>query len=48
MIYRQPVTLEAGQPFTLSAYVKTSGLSGGGAFVRIVPGASGAFTAGDQ
>ena len=45
VIYRQPVTLEAGQPFTLSAYVKTSGLSGGGAFVRIVPAASGAFTA---
>ena len=45
VIYRQPVTLEAGQPFTLSAYVKTSGLSGGGAFVRIVPAASGAFAA---
>ncbi len=45
VIYRQPVTLEAGQPFTLSAYVKTSGLSSGGAFVRIVPAASGAFAA---
>ena len=44
VIYRQQVALEAGKAFTLSAYVKTSGLNGN-AFLRIVPASSGAFTA---
>ena len=45
VIYRQQVALEAGTPFTLSAYVKTDGLTGGGAFLRIKPVTAGAFTA---
>ncbi len=45
VIYRQEVPLEAGTAFTLSAYVKTDSLTGGGAFLRIRPVTAGAFEA---
>ena len=45
VLYRQQVALEAGQDFTLSAYLKTASLTNGGAFLRIRPVTSGAFTA---
>ena len=37
-IYRQLLEVEAGTPFTFSAYVKTSALNNGGAFLRIIDG----------
>ena len=45
VIYRQQVSLEANTPFTLSAYIRTSALTGGGAFLRIKPVTAGAFAA---
>ena len=36
-LYRQTVTLEGGKEYSLSAYVKTSGVTGTGAFMRIRP-----------
>ena len=35
--YQQTVTLEGGKDYSLSAYVKTSGVTGTGAFMRIRP-----------
>ena len=42
-LYRQTVTVSAPGRYTLSAYVKAEGLTGGGAFVRLKVG-SGAWT----